>query len=300
MWISLSHLLILEKLKLIFLVMLKNHQVLYSLETARLIDIVNISTGFTTTSNIRNIKIVNKDGDSNYFDLLRFFRFGDKKNNPLLSEGDNIIVDKIDKIIYIDGHIKYPGTYEYKTGERVIDLIELAGGLRDHAREDSIEVISFDSAGKNQISRYFDLSDLKQNNLLTQKQDQIIIREIPDYYINRYITITGFVKYPGFYKIIKDQTTLFDIINEAGGFKRDASLSEATLFRSQGISEIDNEFERIKIIPRTDMTDDEYDYIKAKSRERKGRVIVDFDLLFNHKDMSENTILKKGDIINST
>lgn len=264
---------------------------------ARLIDIVNISMGLTATSDIRNIKIVHKDGESNYFDLLSFLRSGDKKNNPQLSEGDNVIVDKIDKVVYISGAVKFPGAYEYKNGERVIDLIELSGGFTNLAREDSIEIVSFNSSGISQISNYFNLNELRIKNILTAKQDQIIIREKSDYFIDRYVSINGFVKYPGFYKIVKDSTTLVDIIKEAGGFKEEASLTEATLFRSQGITEIDPEFERIKNIPRIDMSDDEYDYIKAKSRQRKGRVIVDFDLLFKQNKSEENTILKRGDVI---
>ncbi len=45
------------------------------------------------------------------------------------------------------------------------------------------------------------------------------------------------------------------------------------------------------------MTDDEYDYLKARSRQKKGRVVVDFEKLFLQKDSSEDVILKIGDII---
>ncbi|MCK7519152.1 MAG: hypothetical protein MZV64_16210 [Ignavibacteriales bacterium] len=46
---------------------------------------------------------------------------------------------------------------------------------------------------------------------------------------------------------------------------------------------MDPEFERLKLILRADMTDDEYDYLKAKSRQRKGKVVVDFEGLFIKK-----------------
>jgi polysaccharide export outer membrane protein len=54
----------------------------------------------------------------------------------------------------------------------------------------------------------------------------------------------------------------------------------------------------LKQIPRVDMTDDEYDYLKAKSRERPGRVVVDFEKLFNDNELNEDVILERGDIIN--
>ena len=59
----------------------------------------------------------------------------------------------------------------------------------------------------------------------------------------------------------------------------------------------DPEFERLKLIPVQDMTEDEYDYFKAKSREKKGRMVVDFEKLFIEGDESENIVLKKGDKI---
>jgi protein involved in polysaccharide export with SLBB domain len=46
------------------------------------------------------------------------------------------------------------------------------------------------------------------------------------------------------------------------------------------------------------MTEDEYDYFKSKSRQRSGRVVIDFVKLFQNNDLKENIILRKNDIIN--
>ncbi len=85
---------------------------------------------------------------------------------------------------------------------------------------------------------------------------------------------------------------------QAGGFLEDASLVDATLYRAIADTSADPEFERIKIIPRVDMTDDEYDYLKAKSRQRYGKVVVDFNALFENNQLSEDVVLKRQDIIN--
>jgi protein involved in polysaccharide export with SLBB domain len=264
---------------------------------ARLIDLIGNSSGLNPTSNYRNIRITSKDGDIKEFDLIKFLRFGDRTSNPMLNEGDIILIDKVDRLVFISGLVKYPGSYEYKDGESAAELIRIAGGLLSNARPDTIEIISFNINGKNQISTYYSYVDLLKGNIILARQDQIIVREIPEYYIDRYISINGFVIYPGFYKIIMDKTTLYDVIQEAGGFKKEGSLTEATLYRTQGTVENDPEYERLKLIPRNDMSDDEYDYLKAKSRQRKGKVIVDFDKLFRLKDMSENVVLKRGDVI---
>jgi polysaccharide export outer membrane protein len=264
---------------------------------SRLIDLIIRSSGLTKTSNYRNIKIVSRDGTSKNYDLLSFFRFGDKSNNPFLREGDIVIVDRVDKVVTIYGLIKYPGIYEYIDGETVEELIRLAGGFRSKAKTDSIEVVTFENIGKYQRSTYYSYKELAEKKIKLNIQDQVIVREIPEYYIDRFVKVEGFVKYPGWYKIIKDQTTLTEIIHEAGGFLHDASLSEATITRTTGITENDPEFERLKIIPRADMTEDEYDYLKAKSRQRAGRVVVDFVELFTRKNHEEDVILKRGDVI---
>ncbi len=76
-------------------------------------------------------------------------------NNPMLREGDVVIVDKVDDVVKISGMIKYPAIYEFIEGESISQLIDLAGGLLSKAKTDTIEVISFDPAGKNQLSNYF-------------------------------------------------------------------------------------------------------------------------------------------------
>lgn len=264
---------------------------------ARLMDLISISTGLNPTSNYRNIKIVSKDDGSNVYDLIKFLRFGDRSSNPMLNEGDIIIIDKVDRLVYISGLVKFPGSYEYKENESAGELINIAGGLLDKAKKDSIEIISFDPDGKDQVSHYYSLDELQKGKIILEKQDHIVVREIPEFYIDRYVLINGYIMYPGYYKIIENKTTLVELIQEAGGFKKEASLTEAYLTRTLGTIETDPEYERLKLIPRVDMSDDEYDYLKAKSRQRSGRVAVDFYKLFKQNDMSENLILKKGDII---
>lgn len=264
---------------------------------ARLMDLISVSKGLTENSNYRSIKIKNKNGEEKYYDLLSFLRYGDEANNPYLIEGDKVIVDKVDKIVSIYGEIKYPGIYEFVEGETASKLIFLAGGLTSKARKDSIEIVSFDEDGKRQYSKYFSIDEINNSSIFLKNHDRIIVRHLPEYLEDRYVKVEGFVNYPGWYKIVKDSTTLSDIIEQAGGFLEDASLSEASLTRTVGIKGEDPEYERLKLIPRADMTDEEYDYLKAKSRERVGKVVVDFERLFLENDKSEDVIMKRGDII---
>ena len=265
---------------------------------SRLIDLIGKSNGLLPTSNYRDVKIKSLDGTSKVYDFLKYLRFSDRKANPLLHEGDAVIVDKVDKTVSINGEVKYPGVYEYVQNETAADLIKLAGGFLSKARTDTIEIVSFNTGGKEQTSRYFSYDELLNRNIILNNGDMILVRQKPQYMIDRYVKVKGWVKYPGIYKITEDKTTLVDIINEAGGFLKEASLTDATLTRNVDTVENDPQFERLKVMQRKDMTDDEYDYFKAKSLQRKGVVVVDFNALFKNHDMSENVVLKKGDVIN--
>ncbi len=265
---------------------------------SRLQDLLKNSAGLNSSSDIRNIKIVSKDGTTGVYDLLSFLRNGDFKQNPYLKDGDVVIIERVNKIVSIMGLVLYPATYEFREGETINDLINLAGGLTYKARKDSIELIRFDEDGINQSSQYFSYNYIQQNNIELKFSDLVVVRELTTYYDEQWVSITGKVKYPGVYNIVKNKTKLSEIIKQAGGFLEDASLVDATLYRTDADSSYDPEFERIKLIPRVDMTDDEYDYFKAKSRQRYGKVVVDFKALFKGNQMNEDVILKRKDVIN--
>jgi protein involved in polysaccharide export with SLBB domain len=264
---------------------------------SRLLDLIKNSQGLTRSSDYRNIKIVSKNGENKKVDYLSFLRLGDYSQNPYLRDGDIIVVDKTDKTIFISGQVKYPGRYEFKEGEAVDEIIILAGGLLYKARTDSIEVVRFTENGASQVSDYYSFDYLESHSVRLKFSDQILIREKSEYFEEQWVNLKGKVKYPGLYKIEKNKTTLSEIINQAGGFLEDAALVDASVFRIDADSSYDPEFERIKLIPRVDMTDDEYDYLKAKSRQRYGKVVVDFSALFRQNQRSEDILLKRGDLI---
>ncbi len=200
-------------------------------------------------------------------------------------------------MIRISGEIIYPALYEYRSGESIRDLIELSGGFTYKARTDTIELVRFSNDGKTQISEYYSYDQFEQMDIILQNKDHVIIRQIPEYLIDHYVTIEGYVSFPGWYKINQNQTTLKELIEEAGGFLPAASLEEASVTRKMDVEDDDREFERLKIISIENMTEDEYDYFKAKSRQHSGRVVVDFVKLFQDDDMKENITLRKNDHI---
>jgi protein involved in polysaccharide export with SLBB domain len=287
-----------RKIKVSLIGNVANQSSIVLTSNSRLQDLLKGTSGLNSSSDIRNIQIISKDGSKGVYDLLSFFRKGDYKQNPYLKDGDVVIIERVNKVVSIMGNVLYPATYEFREGETINDLINLTGGLTYKARKDSIELIRFEEDGINQFSQYFSYDYIQKNNIELKFSDLVVVRELTTYYDEQWITIEGKVKYPGLYNIVKDKTKLSEIIIQAGGFLEDASLVDATLYRTDADSSYDPEFERIKLIPRVDMTDDEYDYLKAKSRQRYGKVVIDFTALFKDNQSNEDLILKRKDVIN--
>ncbi|MCC6636905.1 MAG: SLBB domain-containing protein [Ignavibacteriaceae bacterium] len=261
---------------------------------SRLSDVL-LEAGINKEADIRNIKVISKLNVTSYYDFLQYMRLADRSQNPVVQEGDHISIGKIDRSVSVTGAVGYAGIYEYKAGETVLDLIKIAGGFLDEAFTDTIEIIRFLPDAKTQIDIKLSNQELIKNNFNLQNKDIVVVRSKPEYLKENIVTITGQVKYPGKYKIDKDKTHLSELITISGGYLEKASLMDASLRRFIGADTVDAELERIKLIPRPDMTDDEYDYMKAKSRQRKGQVVVDFRNIF--RSYEDDVVLRNGDEI---
>lgn len=263
----------------------------------RLLDLINISQGIRPDADIRNILITRNTGKTETVDLLRYLRLGELKSNPYIFEGDFVFIDKVDRIITISGAVNQPGTYEYVKNEKLSELIRICRGLRENARQDSVEVIKFMDDNLTQYSLFVNYNDPDKSDPVIENRDRVVIRELSQYLREDIVIISGFVKYPGEYAIVDNVTTIKELIERAGGFIENADLSSASVRRFTGNTKSDPEFERLKLIPREAMTEDEYDYYKSVSRRRIGKVVVDFKKLFDENDIRENIKLRRNDEI---
>ncbi len=249
----------------------------------------------------RNITL-RRNGIDTRIDLKRFFVLGDEKNNPYLLDGDFIIVPAIQKRVLLEGAVNRAGSYELIDGDRVFDIINLAMGLQEAAYLENAEVIRYTNNGKKTESFSINLQNIINNadcedNISLQNDDRLIIRFIPEFHEEKFITIRGEVQFPGYYSIEETETTLLDILEKCGGPTSNADLQNAFLQRRSREDVLDTEFERLKKMLVEDMTVLEYEYFKTKSRELRGKFAIDFENLWNSKDKSSDIVLKNNDFI---
>ena len=112
----------------------------------------------------------------------------------------------------IFGGVEMPGQYEYREGESVFDIINLAGGFTQNADTNKVEITRFlDYIHKESI--HLD-SFQKLQNIIVHPEDHILVRFFKDYKRQDLVQIMGEVNYPGVYSIDIGKTTIGNIINK--------------------------------------------------------------------------------------
>jgi protein involved in polysaccharide export with SLBB domain len=173
---------------------------------------------------------------------------GEPYDNFLLQELDSIAVSSVWDIrdrhtVAISGSVRKPGAYEYLDGMTVMDLIFRAGGLKESAYPMQAEVSRVDSTTiattkaaavyRVAISRNYGLHS-PDSSFVLAKFDQVFVREIPDWEMQRNVTITGEVLYPGTYSLNSVSERLSSVLKRAGGLKPTAYTRAARFTRAKG------------------------------------------------------------------
>jgi len=252
-------------------------------------------------SSFRRIRITDRVGQTRNIDYQRYMRSGDLKFNPIIQEGDEVqvpIQEKGSGVLNIFGAIKAPGEYEFIESDRLMDLVEIAGGYKADALLDEVMIIRFaDESNQNQNISVKLNPDAGDRGLQLQPDDRVFIRTIPDFRPKYYVRIQGEVVFPGVYPINENITTLSDMIVSCGGFTGKANLNSAKVIRTATSNEDDPEYKRLQQMTVTEMQDMEYEYYKTLSRLEAPAVVVDFVKLFVNKEKDRDVLLRDRDII---
>ncbi|MFQ6616854.1 MAG: SLBB domain-containing protein [Fidelibacterota bacterium] len=159
-----------------------------------------------------------------------YVNFHDVSGRPV-KDGDRVVVHEVLPMaqeVAVYGQVKKPGVYAYEDSMRVLDLLNLAGGMDDESYWQSVyasrgEIIRRNEAGEYSDILPIDLERLRSGddsqNLLLENLDQVVVRQSPYFDAPENVTILGEVKIPGVYSITRDNEPLESIIQRAGGFK---------------------------------------------------------------------------------
>lgn len=179
-----------------------------------------------------------------------------------LQDGDSVVVDSIlplggQPYVAIAGMVEKPGTYPWRAGMTMRDLVLLARGPRVGAdlREAEIARLPADrSQGqlattvrvpldstylfeRDSLGRYVGAAGLPfpaagtAAEVPLEPYDNVLILRQPNFEFQRTVTITGQVRYPGFYALRSKDDRLASLVARAGGLTPQAYPEGIRFFR---------------------------------------------------------------------
>ena len=201
--------------------------------TETLEQLIEYAGGFSGDAYTKNVRVLRKSGEEYSIHTVR----ETETASFLVNDCDSVYVDSIvarfNNMVEIYGAVNHPGQYELGSAiSTVKQLVDVAGGLKDdafveravmHREKDdlTLEMISIDLEGV--VSGTADEIPLKKNDVLfvpskRQLQGDLTFR------------INGEVRFPGIYTYVEN-TTIKDLIIQAGGLTRAASTAKIDVFR---------------------------------------------------------------------
>ena len=214
-------------------------------------DLVQAAGGYTPDTYLDRAVLVRTAPDLSQ--SIRRFNIGkaaakDPEQDLELTELDAIYVASVWDVrdrhsVQITGNVRKPGRYDYLDGMTIMDLIFASGGLKESASKLEAEVSRVDSTAiattkgariyRVPITEDYGIHS-QDTSFVLQKYDEIFVREIPDWDLQRNVTITGEVKYPGVYSLKSKDERLSSLLTRAGGLKPTAYPRAASFTRSKG------------------------------------------------------------------
>ncbi|MNK30661.1 Polysialic acid transport protein KpsD precursor [compost metagenome] len=141
----------------------------------------------------------------------------------------------------IQGEVRAPGTFEYADYITLGDIIQMAGGFKEGATPNRIEISrrvkNSDSLSKSAITaELFTVNinpqlKLEDNDFILKPFDIVTVRNSAGYSIQKQIKLEGEVLYPGLYTITSKDERISDLIKRAGGLTPYAYAEGASLKR---------------------------------------------------------------------
>ena len=178
------------------------------------------------------------------FDVAKILS-GEEKD-ILLTREDKVTINSIfdlreEYTITIQGEVRAPGTFDYAEDIKLDDVIQMAGGLKEGASPNRIEVSRrIKNADPNSTSsktaEVFVVNVDENLRVVGDKFeikpfDIISVRSSESYSVQKQVKIEGEVLYPGMYTITSKDYRISDLIKRAGGLTAFAYAEGASLKR---------------------------------------------------------------------
>jgi len=225
----------------------------------RLSDLIDRAGGLKDDTYMGRVQVVRLDPEDLSTRIVSASLAADE--DPELHEYDEVRVYSVAdfrdrRFVTIYGQVQNPGVYEFSDDMTLRDLVILAGGLRDNAYVLEAEVARLvdrpDTTG--------DLTEIRTVPLdssyviaerptgagsdggngqaavpefTLERYDNVFIRPRPGWELQRTVTLTGEVRFPGAYALQRKDERLSSVIQRAGGLTREGYAAGIRFYRSR-------------------------------------------------------------------
>ena len=173
--------------------------------------------------------------------LENLFIEKEEAQNLSLQEHDRLIVFAQKEMreapcVSVSGEVNRPGRYPLMGNMRLKDLVYQAGNTKRSAYLQEAEVTRLVKTHKEVASKQIRvdlmeaMKETPDHNIFLEEDDHLFVRQIPKWYLDKKIAITGEVRFPGVYTFQKGER-LSSVLERAGGFTAKAYLPGAIFTR---------------------------------------------------------------------
>ncbi len=227
----------------------------------------------------RNIILKRATGEVVNIDLEKFRLTGDFKFNPYLKNDDVLIFPEANpetNFVSIDGAVNFPTKFQFVEGDKLSDALLFARGINpayDNVSE--VEIYRLDKTGNNEEIIKAGIKDIVELKI----GDRIKVLSDENYKKDFKVLVLGEVKTPGYVFVKKNNTTIRELIERAGGFTENASLENAELLRGTSSQQL----LRMK-------------FIKEQYEKNPEYRITKFDSKFNYQNLDALMMARSANI----
>lgn len=230
------------------------------------------------------------------FDVAKIMN-GSAADLPLRRE-DKVVISSIFDLrdeyeVTIQGDVRTPGTFPFARPMYLGDLIQLAGGFKEGATPENIEISrrvkNSDANSRSARTAEIFMVNLDKNLKLSDQEfklepyDIVSIRSAEGYTVQRQVKLEGEVLYPGPYTINRKDERISDIIKRAGGLTSGAYPDGASLKRA-GASKVNpNAKNAINDAEEEERNLLNLQRLKQTTAKDKNNILDSIDLAFSQK-----------------
>jgi len=249
----------------------------------------------------RNISVLHNDGTGSTVDIEEASVTGNVELDPYVRENDIISIPE-EPVAYpeisISGSVIRPVRLPYKETDNITKLLKFGYGFTDEADLNNI-TINYEDGSSQKITLNDKLEVNKPNIKIEPGTSIIVAQKKSIFKTSHIISVQGCVNQPGSYLLKGDTVRLYDVIDKAGGFTKEAYLPLAYILRNN------KEFSYRQFPQWTIAENFQYSDLQLEDTTRfridvnfkKPVVSCDFVSAFIDSNQKANILLHDGDII---